>query len=79
MNKIKHVLIVGGTHGNELTGVYLLKKFEQCPELIRRPSFETITLLGNPKAVEAGVRYIDKDLNRCFNLQELENAEQKQS
>lgn len=73
MSKISLVLIAGGTHGNELTGVYLIKKFKQCPDLIRRPSFETLTLLGNPKAVVAGVRYIDKDLNRCFARQQLEN------
>ena len=74
MSKISLVLIAGGTHGNELTGVYLIKKFKQCPDLIRRPSFETLTLLGNPKAAVAGVRYIDKDLNRCFVRQHSENT-----
>jgi aspartoacylase len=72
---IKRVLLVGGTHGNELIGVYLIKKFERNPELVRRNSFETLTLLGNPRAIEANVRYIDKDLNRCFEVQEL-NYEQ---
>ncbi len=72
---IKRVLLVGGTHGNELIGVYLIKKFEQDPELVRRNSFETLTLLGNPRAIEATVRYIDKDLNRCFEVQEF-NYEQ---
>lgn len=66
MNKIKRVLIVGGTHGNELIGVYLVKKFERQLELVTRPSFETLTLIGNPKAVAAGIRYIDQDLNRSF-------------
>lgn len=73
MYKINRVAIVGGTHGNEFTGAYLIKKFEQLPKLIQRPSFETITLLGNPKAFTAGKRYIDKDLNRSFfsaNLQD---------
>lgn len=68
---IKSVLLVGGTHGNELTGVYLIKKFEQHPDLVRRPSFETLTLLGNPRAVEACVRYIDQDLNRSFDFRTL--------
>jgi succinylglutamate desuccinylase len=68
---IKRVLLVGGTHGNELTGVYLVKKLEQYPELMHRSSFETLTLLGNPKAIEAGVRYIDQDLNRSFTLQKV--------
>jgi succinylglutamate desuccinylase len=66
---IKRVLLTGGTHGNELTGVYLIKKFEQYPELIRRSNFETLTLVGNPRAVEACVRYIDQDLNRSFDIQ----------
>ncbi|MBD0347073.1 MAG: aspartoacylase [Coleofasciculus sp. Co-bin14] len=73
MNPISRVAIVGGVHGNEFTGAYLIKKFEQFPELIKRSSFEVLTLLGNPKAFEAGRRYLDKDLNRCFHQQELHN------
>src|SRR4028119_365918 len=73
MSRIKRVVIVGGTHGNELTGAYLIKKFEQFPDLIERSSFETLTLLANPKAFEVGRRYIDKDLNRCFLTQDLQN------
>lgn len=73
MNQIKRVAIVGGTHGNELTGIYLVKKFEREPNLIARSTFETIALLANPKACEIGKRYIDIDLNRCFLRQDLEN------
>lgn len=72
---IKRILLVGGTHGNELTGIYLMKKFEQSPDLICRSSFETLTLLGNPRAVENCVRYIDQDLNRSFDLQTLERKD----
>ncbi len=70
---IRRVAIVGGTHGNELTGVYLVKKFEQFPELIARSSFETIALLANPKAIAANRRYLDRDLNRCFANEDLSN------
>jgi aspartoacylase len=70
---VKRVAIVGGTHGNELTGIYLIKKFEQLPELVQRSSFETVTLLANPKAFAAGRRYLDRDLNRCFLQQDLLN------
>lgn len=73
MNPIKRVAIVGGTHGNEFTGAYLIKKFEQFPDLIQRGSFETLTLFANPKAFELKRRYIDKDLNRCFLHQDLQN------
>jgi succinylglutamate desuccinylase len=71
--EIRKVAIIGGTHGNELTGVYLIKKFEQLPRLIERPSFKSLTLLANKRAIAEGKRYIEKDLNRCFLKQELEN------
>ncbi|MBO1050044.1 MAG: aspartoacylase [Dolichospermum sp. DEX182a] len=74
MNQIHRVAIVGGNHGNELTGVYLVKKFQQYPHLIHRDSFETLSLLGNPKAIAARTRYIDTDLNRCFNQDKLSSS-----
>ena len=69
---IRRVAIVGGTHGNELTGVYLVKKFQQSPNLLKR-SFDVITFLANPKAIAANRRYIDRDLNRCFSKKDLFN------
>lgn len=66
MNQINRVVIVGGNHGNEFTGIYLVKKFHNHPDLVHRSSFETLSLLGNPQAIAARVRYVDKDLNRCF-------------
>ncbi|MFM7366013.1 MAG: aspartoacylase [Cuspidothrix sp.] len=66
MNQIKRLVIVGGNHGNEFTGIYLVKKFHKYPHLVHRSSFETLSLLGNHKAIAARVRYIEKDLNRCF-------------
>ncbi|HEY9630111.1 MAG TPA: aspartoacylase [Coleofasciculaceae cyanobacterium] len=73
MNPIHKVAIVGGTHGNELTGAYLIKKFDQFPQLVQRSSFKTLTLLGNPRAFAANRRYTEKDLNRCFLNQDLQN------
>ncbi|MHC5725180.1 MAG: hypothetical protein ACYTXY_13780, partial [Nostoc sp.] len=52
MSQIERVAIVGGNHGNELTGVHLVKMFQQHPNLINRASFETLALLGNLKAIE---------------------------
>jgi aspartoacylase len=75
VDQINRLAIVGGIHGNELIGVYLVKKFQQNPELINRPSLETLTLLGNPQAIAQGRRYIDKDLNRCFYTESLPDAE----
>ncbi|MEH2402550.1 aspartoacylase [Nostoc sp.] len=75
MSQIKRVAIVGGNHGNELTGIHLVKRFQQYPNLINKASFETLALLGNLKAIEEGKRYIDKDLNRCFTNQGLQNQQ----
>lgn len=69
--RIERVLIVGGTHGNEWIGAYLVKKLEQHPEQVYRPSFETVTLLANPAAFAQGRRYIDQDLNRAFHPEAL--------
>lgn len=70
----KFVMIIGGIHGNELIGIYLIKLFEQFPHLIQRPSFESSTLLANPQAVAECRRYIEKDLNRSFNHENLYNS-----
>jgi succinylglutamate desuccinylase len=71
--KIKRVAIVGGTHGNELTGVILVKKFLRYAQLVQRQSFKTVCLLANPMAIELTRRYIDRDLNRCFDQHDLVN------
>jgi len=72
---IQRVAIVGGTHGGELTGVFLAKKFQQFPLQIQRNNLEAITLLANEKAITMGTRYIDTDLNRAFNPQDLANPQ----
>jgi len=70
---IRRIAIVGGTHGNELTGIYLIKKFQQFPHLLHRQSLECITVLANPEAIAVNQRYIDRDLNRCFANEDLAN------
>ncbi|MCH9741389.1 MAG: aspartoacylase [Epsilonproteobacteria bacterium] len=70
---IKKLAITGGTHGNELTGVYLVKKWQKSPELIKRSNFETITQLMNKRAITEVRRYVDQDLNRSFGLKDLAN------
>jgi succinylglutamate desuccinylase len=70
---IQRVLIVGATHGNEFTGAYVVKKFRGNLNLVQRSTFETLTLLANPQAFSEARRYIDKDLNRCFRREELQD------
>jgi len=72
---VKRIAIIGGTHGNEKTGAWLLKKFMKRPELVRREGFETVLRISNEKAVERCVRYIEEDLNRRFNPVELADPE----
>ncbi len=68
---IKNIAITGGTHGNELTGVYLVKKWQNDPDLLKRSNFETITKLTNQRAIKEVRRYVDQDLNRSFGLTDL--------
>lgn len=60
------IAVVGGTHGNEYTGVWCIRALEnekRCK-----------TLLGNPQAVAANRRFIDDDLNRQFRLSQLSQS-----
>lgn len=61
-----HVALVGGTHGNELNGAWLIERWRRNGKLVQRESFQTHLLLGNPKALHQVRRYVDQDLNRSF-------------
>lgn len=66
---IENVRIVGGTHGNELSGIMLLRKWQKSPP---GPfDFQLQLTLANPQATAACRRYIDQDLNRSFSQAEL--------
>lgn len=74
-NEIRRVAIVGGTHGNERIGVYLVNKFKQSPHLVNRQHLSTICVNANPQACQSNQRYVDTDLNRCFLAADLENKQ----
>ena len=63
-----HIVIVGGTHGNESAGVkaivQLHRSFRNGNITLDRGKISF--LLGNPEAFQKAVRYVDKDLNRAF-------------
>lgn len=67
--------IVGGTHGNEKNGVYLAKYFQSSEQARSRPSFESTVILSNVAAIKKNVRYVEEDMNRCFFMKDLANAE----
>lgn len=77
ISKVLNVAVVGGTHGNELHGIYLCRELQMMKDLRSRyPSLALKFLVGNPEAVQAigtgaGRRYCDVDLNRCFLKKDL--------
>ena len=62
---VQRILIVSGTHGNEINPVWAVKKFNR-EENILNHGIEYEYIIGNPVACEKGYRYIDVDLNRSF-------------
>lgn len=59
------VAITGGTHGNELSGVYIVREMQKR-NVGQVGSVSVSPVLTNPPAIDACRRYIEKDLNRCF-------------
>lgn len=71
--KIQKIAIVGGTHGNEYTGPYLLRLLKNRVPASRYSTFDFKLFLANPKAYESKVRFVDYDLNRSFLVADLSN------
>ena len=64
---LKKILIVSGTHGNEINPVWAINKFKKQSS-VNHKNIEYRYTIGNPLAYERGLRYIDNDLNRSFNF-----------
>jgi aspartoacylase len=60
------VLLVAGTHGNEINGIWLFDEWNKSPFLINTHGIKTYNVIGNPEAKKSGKRYIHHDLNRSF-------------
>eukprot|EP00756_Hemistasia_phaeocysticola_P023069 Hpha_TRINITY_DN15869_c1_g6::TRINITY_DN15869_c1_g6_i2::g.191759::m.191759/K18458/ACY3; N-acyl-aromatic-L-amino acid amidohydrolase len=67
---IRHVAVIGGTHGNEATGVAVARSLTVRPPPLP-PGVRLTVDIGNPAAVEWNTRYVDTDLNREFSLDAL--------
>lgn len=79
---VHSLCISGGTHGNELNGVYLVKnwlKSDSRRREIQRNSFRTHVVLTNLRATEQCVRFTDVDLNRQITPENLFSTEEKSS
>lgn len=59
------VAITGGTHGNELSGVYIVREMQR-KAVGKFGSMTVSPILSNPAAIEVCRRYTETDLNRCF-------------
>lgn len=58
------LVIMAGVHGNETAGILALQKFITEDMMLEKGSLTMI--FGNPRAIDASVRYVEKNLNRCF-------------
>lgn len=65
-NGAGRLLLVAATHGNERNAPWLLEQWRQRPELLASAGLELELVIGNPAALAANRRYIDRDLNRSF-------------
>ncbi len=68
------VLLVAGTHGNEINAPWLLEQWQQQPQFIQTHGCEVLPVIGNPAAYAKGCRYLDRDLNRSFQPDLLRQA-----
>ena len=64
---LKKILLVSGTHGNEINPIWAVNLFNQQDNANDR-NIVYKSIIGNPLAFEKGVRYIDTDLNRSFDF-----------
>lgn len=71
---LTRVIVTGGTHGNEMSGVYLAKHWLKNPSELQRETFSAVPFLGNPCATEKTLRYTDQDLNRSFKMEVLNST-----
>ena len=66
MTPIQQILLVGGTHGNELTGVRMVEQWHQLSNSIALDEISITPLIANLTAVKNRVRFVEEDLNRQF-------------
>ena len=65
------LLLVAGTHGNELNAPLLFAQWLENPTLVKTCNLTISKEVGNPLALKLKRRYIDTDLNRSFEPKNL--------
>lgn len=61
----QRVVITGGTHGNEWTGIQVIQHYQEYFKQ-KFPTLQLEFILANPEAYKINRRFIDEDLNRAF-------------
>lgn len=69
-------VILAGVHGNEKCGVDAFKEILPTLEIEKGTVY---FILGNPKALEGNVRFVDVNLNRIFKADSELTTEEKES
>lgn len=68
------IILIGGLHGNEVTGVHaIMNVFRSLEEWNIPFRGKIVGLIGNARAYEKEVRYQEYDLNRCWNDDFIKN------
>jgi hypothetical protein len=69
----KKILVIGGVHGNELSGIQLVQLLKELP-------LQSVdTLIANPLAVQKNVRFVEQNLNQCFSDNSTDSYENNQA
>ncbi|MEM9022159.1 MAG: succinylglutamate desuccinylase/aspartoacylase family protein [Bacteroidota bacterium] len=73
------VILMGGLHGNEPSGIIALEQvFKALEQQAITPKGHILALRGNTAALQQGKRYLRYDLNRVWTPELLEQLEQQQ-
>jgi len=67
------LLLIAGTHGNEINAPWLFEQWDKYPDLINTNDLKVARTIGNPEALQACKRYLNCDLNRSFRSSLLNN------
>ena len=65
------IALVGGTHGNETSGIQLIRNWQQFGLPSRFNELNVSLNIANEAALAANVRFVEEDLNRQFTLERL--------
>lgn len=66
------LVVLGGIHGNEPAGIHAIRNVLAHLETIQPPfRGRLIGLSGNRRGLRGGLRYLDKDLNRLWKIEDV--------